>query len=128
MLKQEHRLQKRQDFRRVYQRGKSKNNWAFVLYYRPNNLGVHRLGFSVSKKIGNAVCRNKMRRRLREACRLEITSFTPGYDYVFIDRAGIKNETVESMRGKIKVMTTAFDLKPIKQRVKPKSVKTSVQS
>lgn len=121
MLKQVNRLKKRQDFKRVYQRGKSNKNWAFVLYYRPNNLGEARLGFSVSKKIGNAICRNKMKRRLREACRLEMSAFTKGYDYVFIARNGIKNETVQSLQKKVNKMATGFNLKPRYAQIKEKS-------
>lgn len=101
MLKKTYRLKRRQDFRRVYQRGKSTANRAFVLCWRPNRSGVPRVGFSVSKKIGKAVERNRVRRKLREACRLEFGFFVPGYDYVLIARHGAKAATVESLRHKI---------------------------
>jgi len=48
-----------------------------------------RLGFTATKKIGNAVVRNRAKRRLREAARLMVpTHGLPGHDYVFIARAG----------------------------------------
>ncbi len=108
MLKQGNRLKRRQDFRRVYQRGKSLKNHSFVMCYRPAQKQNLRIGFSVSKKIGKAVERNRVRRRLREACRLELAAFAPGYDYVFIARTGAKEETVESFRARLlKILQTA---------------------
>lgn len=106
MLKQCYRLKKRQDFRRVYQRGNSLKNRAFVLCFRATGRRLAntppRIGFSVSKKIGKAVERNRVRRRLREACRLELANFRPGFDYVLIARLGAKAESVASLRQKLK--------------------------
>ncbi len=127
MLKQSYRLKRRQDFRRVYQRGNSLKNRAFVLCFRaagqkyPNQL---RIGFSVSKKIGKAVERNRVRRRLREACRLELAAFPKGVDYVLIARLGAKAETVASLQKKLRKMLgnpEAFAAK--KPNSKPKTPK-----
>jgi ribonuclease P protein component len=112
MLKQEYRLKRRQDFRRVYQRGKSLKNRAFVLCFRPSIKGEQRIGFSVSKKIGKAVERNRIRRRLREAVRLELEAFAPGYDYVIVARLGAKEETVDSLRTRVKKILAAANLTP----------------
>ena len=117
MLKKQFRLKRRQDFRRVYQRGKSLKNRAFVLCFRrvtgPKQKIGHkqvacfkqpcgpRLGFSVSKQIGNAVERNRVRRKLREACRLELAAFAAGFDYVLIARQGAKAESVQGLRKKL---------------------------
>ena len=49
--------------------------------------GNYRVGFTVTKKVGNAVTRNRVRRRLREAARLELADVAqPGFDYVLIGR------------------------------------------
>lgn len=61
---------------------------CFVLQARPRgDLGPPRLGFTVSKKVGGAVERNRVRRRLREVMRLSAAcALKPGYDYVLVGR------------------------------------------
>ena len=59
----------------------------FVLLVKPTGLGVSRSGFTVSKKVGNAVARNRARRRLREVARLSMAELAiPSADHVFIAR------------------------------------------
>ncbi len=57
-----------------------------VLYARHNRLGKNRVGYTVSKKLGHAVVRNRTRRRLREVYRLNEEKFTPGWDIVVVAR------------------------------------------
>ena len=86
MLPRCFRLKRQQDFRRVYRRGESRAYPAFVLH-RKNNGGGKRFGFSASKKLGNAVVRNRVRRRLRHAVYAVIDLFPAGADYVFVARS-----------------------------------------
>ncbi|MFI3210854.1 MAG: ribonuclease P protein component [Peptostreptococcaceae bacterium] len=81
-------LRKDKEFRKVYQRGKSFANKYLVIYIMKNNLDDNRLGISVSKKIGKAIIRNKVKRRIREAYRLHIDEKLTinGYDIIFIAR------------------------------------------
>ncbi|WP_041606160.1 ribonuclease P protein component [Halothermothrix orenii] len=76
---------KNSDFKRVYSKGKSLASRYLVLYYYPNNLDKNRIGFSISKRVGKAVVRNKLRRRLKEIIRLT-DNIKSGYDLVFIGR------------------------------------------
>ncbi|MCL2576710.1 MAG: ribonuclease P protein component [Defluviitaleaceae bacterium] len=77
-------LKKQSDFRRVFKHGKSAAMPLFVVYAAANDLGFSRLGLSVSKKIGNAVKRNRVRRLICESCR--IMEIPQGFDLVVIAR------------------------------------------
>ena len=73
-------LKKNSDFRRLYNRGKSAVTPHMVLYC------VNRFGYTVSIKLGHAVVRNRVRRRLREVVRLNAGSVKTGYDIVIVAR------------------------------------------
>lgn len=55
-----------------------------------NDLGYSRFGFAVNSRIGNAVVRNRIKRRLREAMRLRMGSIAPGWDVILIARRPIR--------------------------------------
>ena len=61
-----------------------------VMIYNKSKTGMVKVGFSVSKRIGNSVTRNRIERRLREAFRPFIPDITPGYDIIFIARDAVK--------------------------------------
>ena len=72
-------------FRRLYAAGGHGNRFL-VMYARKNRLGENRVGVTVSKKLGKAVVRNRVRRRLREVYRLHESRFLPGWDIVVVAR------------------------------------------
>jgi ribonuclease P protein component len=57
-----------------------------VVYCRRNRLGANRLGYTVSTKLGHAVVRNRVRRRLREVVRLNSSALTQGWDIILVAR------------------------------------------
>lgn len=73
-------------FRRLYHRGSTAGNRLLVLYCRRNGTAQSRVGITVSAKLGHAVVRNRIRRRLREVYRLNEARFLPGYDIVVVAR------------------------------------------
>ena len=73
-------------FRRAYNRGKSAADGRLVLYVRGNGQKGNRLGFTVSTKVGHAVVRNRVRRRLREIYRLHEGQVLGGGDVVVVAR------------------------------------------
>lgn len=79
-------LKTNSDFRRAYARGKSYTNPALVMYVRKNRAGSCRIGITASKKIGNAVQRNRARRIIREAFRQVNLPLKGNYDVVFVAR------------------------------------------
>lgn len=79
------RLKSDADFKNVYRKGKSFANKTLVIYYKKNGYNFNRIGFSVSKKIGKAVTRNKIRRLLKENLK-DMNDLEQGYDIIFIAR------------------------------------------
>ena len=73
-------------FRRLYSSSGHANSFL-VLYARKNHSAANRVGVTVSKKLGCAVVRNRVRRRLREVYRLNEARFTPGWDIVVVARS-----------------------------------------
>ncbi len=80
-------------FRRLYQRGKSAAGRYVVVYCRKNGLDYNRLGLTVGTKVGHAVVRNRIRRRIREAYRLSEQSYLRGYDIVVVARGRAADAT-----------------------------------
>ena len=97
MIKRIYRLKSPKDFRQTYQKGKSIVNAYLVLYFRKNFKDKYRIGISVSKKVGKAVVRNRIKRRLREICRLHEGIFPKGFDLIFVARVRIKDISYQTM-------------------------------
>ena len=74
------------EFRRIYRKGRSAVSPCMVVYCQKNRQGRSRLGVTVSTKLGHAVVRNKVRRRLREIYRLNRDHMVPGYDVIVVAR------------------------------------------
>ena len=72
-------------FQRLYRTGGQANGYL-VLYARRNRTAANRVGITVSKKLGKAYVRNRVRRRLREVYRLNEDKFQPGWDIVVVAR------------------------------------------
>ena len=73
-------------FRRLYATSGHANGYL-VLYARRNRMNTNRVGVTVGKKLGHAVVRNRVRRRLREVYRLNEERFAPGWDIVVVARS-----------------------------------------
>ena len=83
-------------FRRLYSTA-GQANGHLVLYARPNRTGINRVGITVSKKLGKAVVRNRVRRRLREGYRLNEEKFSPGWDIVVVARSRCISASFEKL-------------------------------
>ena len=70
------------EFKRVYERGVYRNDHTLVLNICSNGLGHNRLGLSISKQVGNAVVRNRWKRRIREAFRCSQQDYHEGVDII----------------------------------------------
>jgi len=83
-VKGEEHLTKSEQYALVYNKGSSWTNNSAVMKALPNGLSLSRYGFSVSRRVGKAVARNRVKRLLREILRL--TPLEPGWDIIFIAR------------------------------------------
>ncbi len=78
------------DFRRIYGKGKSFQAPALVSYVMKNRAGICRIGITTSKKIGNAVERNRSRRVIKAAYSMIEDKICGDYDFVFVARSKTK--------------------------------------
>lgn len=105
-------LKKDSDFRKVYKHGKSFANKHLVMYILDNKSDSTRVGISVSKKVGKAVTRNKVRRRIREAYRLNVDeNVKSGYDIVFIARVASKEAEYKDIEKSINNLIKKANMK-----------------
>ena len=92
-MKKRQRLTRSADFQKVYRQGKSVSGRYLVLYYfnrtAGSGAGEPRLGVSVSKKVGGAVQRNRVKRVLKESFGHLSSSLATSFDYVIIARPGL---------------------------------------
>lgn len=88
MLKKENRLRKNKQFNFIYKHGEAKHT-AFLSVVFTKTKGAFKVGFSVSKKVGKSVVRNKVKRRLRECFKSLIPVVNKNYNYIFIAKNGI---------------------------------------
>ncbi|WP_084697802.1 ribonuclease P protein component [Muricoccus aerilatus] len=97
------RMKKRRDFLRAAQRGKRAARPGMVIQALPGTGGPLRLGFTVTKKVGNAVVRNRTKRRLREAARLVLGAEPPaGWDVVLIGRDETRGRPFTQLQGDLR--------------------------
>lgn len=85
-MKAEITVKENYEFRRIYRKGKSIVTPYLVLYCQRNRQGRTRLGVTVSTKLGKAVVRNRVRRRLREIWRLNLPDMARGWDIILVAR------------------------------------------
>lgn len=93
MLPKRYRLTRPKDFARVRRFGRSSGSQLLVLYVLPTRSPDTRVGFSVSKRVGKATIRNRVKRRMREAVRHQLCRVPAGSDLVFIARPAAAEAT-----------------------------------
>ena len=95
-MQSRYRLTGTKRFSQIHREAKSTANRLLVVRCLPNGLDHPRFAFMVSKRVGNAVVRNKIKRRLREV--LRVSRARPGWDLVFIARRGIERADYHQLK------------------------------
>ncbi len=100
-MKKAYRVKSEKDFQKVFHKGESKANRQFVVYKLPKDEQKHfRVGISVGTKLGNAVKRNKIKRRIRHALMELDKEYTldPQTDFIVIARIPVKDMTFAEIK------------------------------
>lgn len=90
MLHKEARIRTGREYRQVYQKGKRVGGRYIIIYYQENQHPVNRFGIVTSKKVGQAVVRNRVKRQLRELARSITDKIQGKFDIVVVARPSIK--------------------------------------
>ena len=98
MLSKENRLKKNKHFNYIYKHGQGLRVGVVSLVYLKAKVKPFKVGFSVSNKIGKAVVRNKVKRRMREAFSELIPLVDRRYNYVFIAKEGITDKDYAAIK------------------------------
>jgi ribonuclease P protein component len=86
-----------EDFERVFARKRSASDAVLVVYACENTLGTTRLGLAVSRKVGGAVQRNRWKRLIREAFRLNRVELPEGLDLIVLPKSAGKPSLAEAV-------------------------------
>lgn len=97
-------LKRNKQFRQVYRKGKSIACRELVLIYAKNRSDMVHVGFSVGKKLGNSVVRNRVKRRLREAFRPNLPLLLPGFDLIVIARDAARDAPFSSLADSLRYL------------------------
>ncbi len=108
------RLKNSIDFKKVYNNKNSFANKHLVLYVLKTG-NESRIGFSVSKKVGNAVTRNKIKRRLREISRLNAYQIQEGYDIICIARVNANDIDYQTLNNSFLHLIRKLGLLKVKE-------------
>ena len=111
-MKGEEYLTRTEQYALVYKEGSSWTNSLLVMKVLPNGLGLSRSGLSVSKRVGKAVARNRVKRLLREVLRL--TPLEPGRDILFIARSRAGAADYASLKKSVEGLLSRAQLLPRK--------------
>lgn len=110
-------IKKNAEFRLVYKTGKSVANRRLAVYLTENNLGVNRVGITVSRKVGKAVVRNRIRRRIKEALRLIFVDQVMNgfyfsrnnFDFVIVARNSAAQSSFSEIRNSLRSLFVQAD-------------------
>ncbi len=104
-------LKNTEDFGRVYRQGRSYGNRLLVMYVFEGGRDPHgRIGISVSKRVGNSVVRHRVKRRLREIFRLNISQIRSGSDIVTVAKKSAADSSYAELESAVQHLLKRLQL------------------
>ena len=103
-MKKAYRIRKNEEFASIISKKHSRNSACFVMYYEPKKMDNARVGISVSKKLGNAVQRNRIKRQVREMIRALIDFETFSLDVVIIVRKSYRGRDFMANKNDLEIL------------------------
>lgn len=97
-MKKKDIVKDKKDFTKIIKTGKKVNNLSFVIYYKNNNKDHSRYGISVGTKLGNAVFRNKYKRRIRMLISNNSCLYHKKNDYIILLRKNAKDLDFQDLK------------------------------
>lgn len=110
MLKKQNRLKKRYQFNYVYKQGVKYSGKSIAVYVLPSKTKKIKIGFAVTKKIGHAVKRNLIRRRLREIVYFEIPEMKQNYNLIIVAKDDIESFSFLEIKNEFHNLIVKADL------------------
>ncbi|MFC3927322.1 ribonuclease P protein component [Streptococcus caprae] len=101
-MKKSYRVKRNTDFQAIFEQGKSKANRKFVVYYLEKDQPHFRAGLSVSKKLGNAVVRNRTKRKIRHCLQEFSAHLAQNVDMVIIARKGVEDLDYQDVQNNLR--------------------------
>lgn len=98
MLKKEFRISRSKDYNNIYRYGKKIPGKYIIMYIMPSYQGINRFGIVTSKKVGNAVVRNRVKRRIRAILEQDLENIKGSHDIVIIGRRHINEAEFDALK------------------------------
>lgn len=104
-MRKELRIKKSEEFQSIIKRRKVQVNKSYILYYQPKKETKGRIGIAVSKKLGNAVERNKMKRQMRMLIQETVDFHSIGWDGILVAKALFKEQAYSDNKKDLECLT-----------------------
>ncbi|MBQ7579207.1 MAG: ribonuclease P protein component [Clostridia bacterium] len=110
MLKKEYRLKKKYQFNYTFKNGQSAGSKHLVIVFTPSNNKNIKIGLAVTKKVGKAFMRNKIKRQIRSAIAPMLSNLKPKYNLIIVARPNIVNTPYKEIESEINYLIKKANL------------------
>lgn len=109
-MKKENRLKKRKEFAYIFKKGESVSSKFVVMVFVKSKYQTYKIGFSAGKKVGKAVYRNKVKRRIKEAVFCYRNNIKAGYNYIFVAKPNSLDASYDEIKQNVEYLLKKSNL------------------